>query len=51
MSIVNGGNNEIRLEGDKVFMIMQQNMQGHILPRSGDSLAGSTTLTYGIEKL
>jgi hypothetical protein len=50
MSIVNGGNNEIRLEGDKVFMIMQQNMRGHILPRSGASLAISSDLSAGVEK-
>lgn len=50
MSIVNGGNNEIRLEGEKVLMIMQQNMQGNILPKSGSSLAGSAALNAAVEK-
>lgn len=50
MSIVNGGNNEIRLEGDRVFMIMQQNMQGHLLPRSSASLAKNSVSSSRTEK-
>ncbi len=49
MSIVNGGNNEIRLEGNKVAMIMQH-MQGHISPISCESLAASATLTAILTK-
>ena len=50
MSIVNGGNNEIRLEGEKVLMTMQQNMCGHILAKSGSSLASSAVSNAAVEK-
>ncbi len=44
MSIVNGGSNEVRLDGDKILMIMQQRTHGHISPISGESLAASAAI-------
>lgn len=49
MSIVNGGQNQVELQGDQIFLTMPQQMRGNVEVLSGESLANQSSLrTYRI---